>query len=67
MVKLIVIEYREGCGYNCQTVTETGSWWASRYPFNRAEMQRRIDRFRLDNPKGVVEQQMVYSPEFACA
>jgi len=65
MVKLTVIEYQEGCGYNCQTVTEHGSWWASRRPFNRVEMQRRIDRFCLDNPEGVVEQQMIYSQEFA--
>ena len=65
MRKLVVIEYREGCGYNCQTITEHGSYWASRYPFNRVEMQNRINRFVSENPNGTVEQHMVYSEPFS--
>lgn len=64
-MKLLVIEYAEGCGYNCQVTNGQGSFWASRYPFNRAQMQARIDRYCKDFPAIEVEQQMVYSQEFA--
>lgn len=65
MVKLLVIEYEEGCGFNCKTICEDGyEYWASKRPFNRVEMQNRINRFLKDNLNGIVEQEMIYSLPF---
>lgn len=64
-IKFLVIEYEEGCGYNSCTTIDDFPVWASRRPFNRVEMQRRVDRFHAEYPDVTIEQQMVYSPPFA--
>ena len=70
-MKLLVIEYDDGSGYNCKTIPDSDcvlhvsdGLWASRRPFNRVEMQNRINRFLKDNPGGIVRQDLVHSPLF---
>ena len=65
MTTLLVIEYAEGCGYNCGTyVAGSEPCWASRRPFNRAEMEGRIAHFLKHCPSGKIVQHMVYSLSF---
>lgn len=64
MQKLVVIEYEEGCGYNCQRISDVGSYWASRYPFNRAQTQRMVLGYIKDFPEIEIEQHMIYTPPF---
>lgn len=64
--KLIVIEYTSGSGFNAKTVFTRNSgvmsYWHSEHPYNRAEMQARVNRYAAEGVK--IEQHMVYSDAF---
>jgi len=73
-IELLVIEYSEGCGYNARVTSEVlnqnkeiemYSYWVSKYPFNRSNMQQRINRMIKEFPQIVITQDMVYSENFA--
>jgi len=67
-MQMLIIEYEEGCGYNSHVTADNGDeWWASKRPFNRVEMQNRLNRFLAENPSAIVEQEMIYSIPFSTA